>query len=76
MTDKKKPTWEVVNPDGDYVIVRGYREAMAIAKDENEFIGCPECLARLGVYDRCYWVRRGQPMTDAKLKSLPELDSF
>jgi len=69
MTDKKRPTWEVVNPDGDYIVVRTYREAVDIAKDQNEFI---ESMA----YHSCYWIRRGKPMTDAALKALPELDCF
>lgn len=69
MTDKKRPTWEVVNPDGDYVIVRGYREAIEIAKDQNEYIKYELCVTR-------YWVRRGKPMTDAALKALPALDCF
>ena len=67
MTDKKRPTWEIVNPDGDYVIVRFFRRAVQIRDEENEY---------LEGADVKYWVRRGKPMTDAKLKALPELNCF
>ena len=67
MTDKKRQTWEVVNPGGDYIVVRSYREAKDIEKDQNEFI--------LG-FDAYYQIRKGKPMTDKKLKALPELDCF
>lgn len=69
MADKKRQTWEVVNPDGDCVVVRTCKEAEDIAKDQNEFI---ESLA----YGNCYWIRKGKPMTDAALKALPGLDCF
>ena len=70
MADKKRQTWEVVNPDGDYVVVRTCKEAEDIAKDQNEFIESNVC------YHTCYWIRKGKPMTDAALKALPELDCF
>jgi len=67
MADKKRQTWEVINPDGYYVIVRTMREARDIANEEND------CL---GVFEKHYWYRRGKSMTDAALKALPELDCF
>jgi len=63
----KLPTWEAVNPQGDYIIVRTKERAQELVDTENELIE---------ENDPCYYIREGKLMTDEELKQLPELEEW
>ena len=64
MKDRKRQTWNVYNPNDDYIVVRTKREADKLEREMNNY--------NLGLYFVC----EGNRMTDYELKHLPELDCF